>query len=121
MPPSDIPSVINQGSGSAVSIGQQGGITAGTMNIAPARVPFTPELKADLLRKLKTNKPIELQTVGNDVDQKIGDEVLSFLKANGYQVPQRMMIGMLAPPPNRPYTLDEHEDKYVLTIAPSAH
>jgi hypothetical protein len=114
------PPIVNQGPGSAFSYGQQGGITAGTVNIAPARVPFTSELKADLLQKLKTNKPIELMTVGNNEDQKIGDEVLNFLKANGYQVPERMVIGMLAPPPNGPYSLEEKADKYVVTIAPSA-
>ena len=36
-PPSGAPPTITQGPGSAYSTGQQGGVTAGTVNIAPGR------------------------------------------------------------------------------------
>jgi hypothetical protein len=59
---------VNQGPGSAYSY-QQGGITAGTVNMAPQRVPFTKELADEFLTKLKDkNKPVALEAVGSPSD-----------------------------------------------------
>jgi hypothetical protein len=114
------PTTIYQGPGSAYSYGQQGGVTAGTINIAPSRSLFTPELGKDLLSHMPTKKPVALQTVGGMADQSVGDEVQKFLQDNGYTV-QRMSAGIMAPPPDRPFSFMDTPDKYVVTVAPSAH
>ncbi|HEU0216910.1 MAG TPA: hypothetical protein VFQ90_09620 [Stellaceae bacterium] len=114
-------SSINQGPGSALSFGQQGGITAGTVNIAPGRVPFTMELGNQLLEHMPDkNKVVRLMTVGGNADQNIGNEVQQFLQHSGYSV-QRMSIGMMAPPPDHPFIFNESSDQYIITVAPSAH
>lgn len=46
---------LHQGSGSAVSINQQGGVTAGTINYAPPDRRLTDDQKTDLEKCLKTN------------------------------------------------------------------
>jgi len=100
------------------SYNQSGGITAGTVNIGTGRAEFNDQLKADLLRKVPRGS-VQLQTVGGNADQAIGNEVEAFLKQNGYSV-QRMMIGMLAPPPDQPYTLSVNGGQTVVVVAPSA-
>ena len=114
------PSAVNQGPGSAYSYGQQGGVTAGTINIAPGRLAFTEQLGNELLSKMPVKKPVRIQSVGGNADQLIANEIQVFLQQQGYSV-QRTMIGMMAPPPDRPITLTESPDSYSLTIAPSAH
>src|SRR5229473_1988720 len=67
--PSSIqPPIINQGPGSAYSYGQQGGITAGTVNIGPGRLAFSSQLGADLLAKMPVKKPILLRSIGGAAD-----------------------------------------------------
>jgi hypothetical protein len=71
--------IVNQGPGSAFSYGQQGGITAGTVNIAPQRAQFSDQLGAQLLSHMPDkNKEVELRTVGSGEDQKVGSDVQIF-------------------------------------------
>jgi len=113
--PTDKSSQVTQ---NVTSYNQSGGITAGTVNIGAGRAEFNDQLKADLLQKVPKGN-VQLQTVGGNADQAIGNEVEAFLKQNGYSV-QRMAIGMLAPPPDRPYTLSVNGAQTVLVVAPSA-
>ena len=118
--PGEQPPIINQGPGSAFSIGQQGGITAGTVNIAPTRAAFTAALREDLLKQMRSKqKPVQLRTVGGTEDQRIGDQVQEFLTSHGFVV-HRHAIGVMAPPPDHPYSFAEGEATYVITVAPAA-
>jgi hypothetical protein len=114
------PPAVYQGPGSAYSSGQQGGITAGTVNIAPPRAAFSPQVGNDLLAHMPSRKSVVLNTVGGDADQKVGDDVQQFLEGNGYSV-QRRSIGMMAPPPDHPFSFSDNPNTYVITVAPSAH
>jgi hypothetical protein len=79
------PPVVNQGPGSAFSYGQQGGVTAGTINVAPPRAAFTEDLGKQLLALMADEKKlVQLDTVGNTTDQSVGDDVEIFLKRNGF-------------------------------------
>jgi hypothetical protein len=100
------------------SYNQSGGITAGTVNIGGGRAEFNDQLKADLLQKLPKGN-VQLKTIGGNADQTIGNEVEAFLRQNGYSV-QRMVIGMISPPPDRPYTLSVNGGQAVVIVAPSA-
>jgi hypothetical protein len=90
-----------------------------TLNIVPPRTLFTNELGRDLLAHMPTKKPVSLKTVGASADQKIGDDVQEFLQKNGYTV-NRMSIGMIAPPPDHPFSFLDTINEYIITVAPSA-
>jgi hypothetical protein len=73
------PPAVTQGPGSAYSSGQRGGVTTGTINVAPQRVPFTEQIREELLARMTDkNKPVELEAVGSPSDWKIADEVQQF-------------------------------------------
>jgi hypothetical protein len=114
------PPTVNQGPGSAYSYGQQGGITAGTINIGPGRLAFSSQLGNELLAKMPAKKQVLIRSVGGAADQNVANEIQAFLDQNGYEI-QRMSFGMLIPPPDWPITLMDSPKKYTLTIAPSAH
>jgi hypothetical protein len=88
--------------------------------VAPSRAEFSSRLGADLLSHMPTKKKVRLMTVGGGEDQKVGDDFQRFLEGSGYPI-ERITIGMLAPPPNHPFTFNDTPDAYVITIAPSAH
>jgi hypothetical protein len=112
---------VNQGPGSAYSYGQQGGITAGTINIGPGRLAFSDQLGRELLAHMPTKKKVRLTSIGpTNADQAVGTEIQNFLQQNGYDV-ERSIIGMSMPAPDRPISFQELPDAYVLTVAPSAH
>jgi hypothetical protein len=113
------PPVVNQAPGSAFSYGQQGGITAGTINVAPGRLAFSEQLGNELVTKMPQKKTVNIRSVGGNSDQSVANEIQTFLQQRGYTV-NRTVIGMLSPPPDRPITLMEGPDSYTLTIAPSA-
>jgi hypothetical protein len=103
--------------------GNQGIITQGQQgdNIivqAPVRAAFSDQVKSEILQKIPKGR-VQLQTIGGNADQAVGNEVEMFLRQNGYDV-QRMSIGMMAPPPDRPFTLSSNGDVSILTVAPSA-
>jgi hypothetical protein len=100
------------------SYNQSGGITAGTVNIGTGRAEFNDQLKADLLQKVPKGN-VQLQTIGGNADQAIGNEVEAFLRQNGYSV-QRTSIGMMVPAPDRPYSLSVNGNQTVVVVAPSA-
>lgn len=113
------PPAVHQGPGSAYSYGQQGGITAGTVNIAPPRAVFTDLIGRRLLALMREKKNVTLRTVGGVADQKVGDAVQSFLEQHGFSV-RRISVGMLVPPPDRPFSLSDRPSAYMVTVAPSA-
>jgi hypothetical protein len=91
-----------------------------TLNIAPPRAIFTSDLGRDLLAHMPDkNKKTVLTTVGNAADQKIGEDVSSFLQSNGFNVVHDR-AGMMAPPPDHPFTFMDTPGAYVITVAPSA-
>jgi hypothetical protein len=119
-PPNQAAPVVNQGPGSAYSYGQQGGITAGTINIGPGRLAFSSQLGNELLAKMPAKKQVLIRSVGGAADQNVANEIQAFLHHSGYEI-QRTSIGMLVPPPDWPITLMDSPKNYTLTIAPSAH
>lgn len=114
------PPAVNQGPGSAYSYGQQGGITAGTLNIAPSRLAFSDDLGNALLARMPEKKKVIMFTVGGNADQSAATNFQVFLQRNGYEV-QRKLVGMMVPPPDRPISVVNEPNDYVLTIAPSVH
>ncbi len=102
------------------SYGQQGGITAGTVNIGPQRLAFSPDLGNELLAKMSNKKKVIIRSIGGYADQAVASEIKDFLQRNGYEV-TLTPIGMLMPPPDHKISLGESPDGYVLTVAPSAN
>jgi hypothetical protein len=81
--------VVNQGPGSAFSYGQQGGITAGTINIGPTRRslsdPRAASLKQQMLSELPRDKPITVEAIlGNGESVEFAREIHAFLKQNSF-------------------------------------
>jgi hypothetical protein len=104
-------------------IGNQGIITQGqqgnnTIIQAPVRAQFTDQIKSEILQKIPKGT-VDLRTIGGEADQAIGNEVHQFLMQNGYNV-QRSIIGMMAPPPDRPFSANTNGSNTVFTVAPSA-
>ena len=100
------------------SYNQQGGITAGTVSVAPQRLVFSPEVGAQLLAAMPVKKKVNLTSIGGGADQAVGDQVESFLVANGYKV-DRTITGVQAPPPDHKVSFGETADAYILVLAPS--
>jgi len=85
------PPVVNQGPGSAYSFGQQGGITAGTVNIGPTKRSLsdsrTEPLKTQMLSELPRDKPITvIGLLGDSESVGFATEIHAFLKGNGYNM-----------------------------------
>ncbi|HEY8096255.1 MAG TPA: hypothetical protein VIE65_09245 [Methylobacter sp.] len=99
---------------------QQGGITAGIVNIGPQRLAFSPEIGRELLAKMPTKKNIDMISVGSTTDQNVATDFQNFLQQNGYIV-FRKTVGMLVPPPGQKMSFADVGDEYILTIAPSAN
>jgi hypothetical protein len=91
-----------------------------TLNFGPSRATFSDELGGQLLAHMPEKKPVSLQTVGSAADQQVGDSVKKFLEDHGFTV-KRMSIGVMAPPPDRPFSFLDTPNQYVITVAPSAH
>ena len=83
------------------------------------RAQFTDKIKSEILQKFPKGT-VQLQTVGGEADQAIGNEVEQFLVQNGYTV-QRLMIGSMAPPPSAPWGVSITGNLTVFVVAPSAH
>jgi hypothetical protein len=89
---------------------------------APYRTPFTDALGAALIQHMPDKaKPVILNTIGGETDQEIGTQVQKYLVSHGYRISTHNMIGMTAPPPDHPFTLQSNGNQYQLTVAPSAH
>jgi hypothetical protein len=92
-----------------------------TLVCNPGRAGFSDELGAFLTSNMPDKtKQVTLRTVSKVTDQSVGNQVEYFLAQQGYSV-QRTTIGMQAPPPKGPYTLQVEGNQYVLTVAPTAH
>jgi hypothetical protein len=117
---------VNQAPGSAYSYGQQGGITAGTINIGPGRLAFSSQLGEQLLEHMPNRtKKIEMQVVGGKSDQAVGDDIYKYLLQSGYQQVDRgppiSMLMDVQGAPDGPIYVMEDPIKYVLVVKPSAH
>jgi hypothetical protein len=104
-------------------IGNQGIITQGqqgnnTIIQTPIRAQFTDQIKSEILQKIPKGT-VQLETVGGNADQAIGNEVHQFLLQNGYVV-ERVEAGMLIPPPDRPYSVSRNGTTIRFVVAPSA-
>jgi hypothetical protein len=87
----------------------------------PARIGFSDELGDQLVKHMPDkSKPVDLRTIGGNIDQTIGSQAQDYLIKHGYKV-QRTAIGVMAPPADYPFTLQMSGDQYHLTVAPSAH
>jgi hypothetical protein len=109
-----------QSAQNVTSYGQQGGITAGIVNIGPQRLAFSSQLGSELLAKMPSKKKVIVRSVGSEADQSVATIFQNFLQQNGYDV-ARISIGMLVPPPDHKISLGDSPDGYVLIIAPSAN
>jgi hypothetical protein len=83
--------IVNQGPGSAYSFGQQGSITAGTVNIAPPKRelsdPKALTLKNKMLTELSRDKPITVTALIGDAESiQFAQEIHEFLKQNGFRM-----------------------------------
>ncbi|WP_198162311.1 hypothetical protein, partial [Methylosinus sp. R-45379] len=102
------------------SYGQQGGITAGTVNIGPQRLTFSQELGRELLSKMPVKKNVLMQSTGGNADQLVATDIENFLIQNGYNVTRRTSAA-LAPPPDKKIVINDLADQYILVVAPSAN
>ena len=88
---------ISQGAGSALSFNQQGGITAGTVNIAPPNRHLTAEQKTAIVFALQ-GKPCAIASMGalSNVEdaQNYAFEILDAFKAAGCTVPGTVRLMM---------------------------
>lgn len=117
----DWPAANAQVAQSVTSYNQSGGVTAGTVNVAPQRLQFTPELESEIAARINDkSKTVFLRSVGGGKDQLVADMIENFLKTNGFQVDRRS-IGTLSPPPDEKLSLQVAPDHYVFTVAPSAN
>lgn len=103
--------------------GNQGIITQGqqgnnTIIQAPVRAQLTDQIKLEILQMIPKGT-VRLQTVGGEADQAVGTDVQQFLLQNGYEV-QRMSIGVMGPPPDRPFSINVNGTTTIFTVAPSA-
>lgn len=102
------------------SYNQQGGITAGTVNIGPQKLTFSPELGRELLQNMPNSRKVKIQSIGGNADQAVASEIQAFLQSNGYET-SRAAIGMTVPPPDHKISLATDQEGYVLVVAPSAN
>lgn len=99
---------------------QQGGITAGTVNIAPQKLDFSEDLGQKLLRRMPDkSKSVTMISAGNITDQAIADRYEAFLRQNGFAV-VRMKTGQLISPDLEKISVGETAEGYEIHIAPSA-
>lgn len=104
----------------AYSAEQKSTITNVTANLGPLSTGFTEDLRSKLLAKMPQKKKIVvLNTIGGPADQRTGKEIQDFLQQNGYEV-QRFRSNVSIPSPERPFTLLDSPDSYILTVAPGA-
>jgi hypothetical protein len=98
----------------------QGQVGNNTINIhASVRAQFTDKIRSDILQMIPKDKRVDLKTIGGAADQAIGDQVEQYMVANGYSV-TRYRIGMFAPPPDQPFTLQIGDNVSSFMVSPSA-
>lgn len=113
--------VVAQGGPTINTWNQSGGtntIIIGTPT--PPRLAFDQEIANDLASKLPTSKPILFQAIGGDEDQAIANQYFEFLKAHGFNIPERNIIGTYFPPPTKKISFLDEGARVVVTVAPSA-
>jgi hypothetical protein len=104
--PAGQPPIVNQGPGSAYSFGQQGGVTAGTVNIGPTKRslsdPRAETLKHQMLSDFPRDKPITITALLGDAESvEFANEIHDFLKQNGFKMkePDGITQGVFTKPP----------------------
>jgi hypothetical protein len=111
--------IVVQGGPTINTWNQSGG--SNTINIGPTRLTFDPAIGEELARKIPAGKPITLQSIGSQSDQAVADQYQQFLQSRGFNIAQRNMIGMMAPPPDHKISIRDTGPTVVVTIAPSAN
>jgi uncharacterized membrane protein YgdD (TMEM256/DUF423 family) len=110
--------IVAQGGPNINTWNQSGGTN--TINVGPIKLPFETQIGDELVRRLPAGKPIRLQSVGSSTDQAVADQYQQFLQSKGFKV-DRMMIGVMAPPPAGKITIRDAGDTVFVIIAPSAN
>ena len=87
----------------------------------PPRLAFDQAIANDLVSKLPKGKPIMFQAIGYDEDQAVANQYFEFLKARGFNIPERNIIGAYFPPPTEKISVLDEGARVVVTVAPSAH
>lgn len=85
----------------------------GPVHIGRQQFEFTSDIAAELLAKVPKNKAIDVEIIGSQRSQQIGQNIVGFLRANGYSISEVITIGMKVPPPSGPLSLEGN----TLTIA----
>jgi hypothetical protein len=96
-----------------------GSITQNCIVVGPTRLTFQTAIAEELVRRLPKEKPVVIRSVGSDRDQTIASQYQQFLVDHGYTIKARAGIGVLAPPPDYPITIDDRADSIFVTIDPS--
>lgn len=104
------------------SYNQQGGITAGTVNIGPQRLEFSEALGVKLLSQMPKSKPVILTLVGmSQKDQAVASQFVEFFKSKGVIFAGVKTIGMMIPPPESKISIQEEAAYYHILLAPSSN
>jgi hypothetical protein len=102
-----------------------GGVNNGTITqnctvIGRTKLAFESPVAEELASKLPAGKPVRLMSVGSGSDQRVAGQYQQFLQSRGFSV-ERTIIGMLAPPPDHPISIQVTDPATILVIAPSAY
>ena len=82
--------VVNQGPGSAFSLGQQGGVTTGTINTGPQKRilsdPSFDQMRNQLLQLPHNKKIFLMATMGDTETIEFRNQIAEFMKSNGFNI-----------------------------------
>lgn len=85
---SSSPTVIN-----VTSHNQSGGITAHTVNVQNVVARMGPNLKAQILREMPRDRPIQLEYImGDKSGYRLAQEIFEFLQTNGFALASKFII-----------------------------
>jgi hypothetical protein len=87
--------------------------------VGPTKLVFEPAIAEELVRKIPPGRPIRLMSVGSAGDQAVATQYQQFLQSHGFQI-ERTTIGMMAPPPDHPISIQDGGNLVTVLIAPSA-
>ena len=88
-------------------------------NCGPSKLTFQPAIAEELVSKIPPGKLVRLMSVGSNSDQGVANQYQQFLVGRGFNI-ERSIIGMMAPPPDHPITVNDVGNAVIVTIAPSA-
>ena len=102
-----------------------GGMNYGTITqnctvVGRMKLAFETAIAEELASKIPPGKPVRLMSVGSGSDQQVASQYQQFLQSRGFAI-ERMTIGMMAPPPDHPISIQVTDPATIVTIAPSAY